>query len=161
MHFVSITYFHYLRPMSTTLCLCHFVFNTHRREMTINPQNEESLYRFIWKILKQKNCKLIRIGGIENHIHLLVDLHPSISMASIAGEIKRLSSLWMNQSGLFPGFSRWGKEYFCFSKSPEDKEKVINYIKNQKEHHKKESFDDEIKRIMNEEGFVWEDNLLT
>lgn len=88
--------------MSVTLSLCHFVFNTYCRRMTINPENEEALYRFLWKILKDKNCKLLRIGGIENHIHLFVDIHPKVAKADLAAELKRLSSIWMKQSGLFP-----------------------------------------------------------
>ena len=129
--------------------------------MTINAENEEALYRFIWKLLKERKCKLLRIGGIENHIHILVDIHPQIAMADLAKEIKRVSSLWMKQSGLFPNWEGWGKEYFGFSKSLADKNKVIEYIKNQKTHHKRESFDDEIRRMVEDEGMVWEDEMLT
>ena len=147
--------------MSTTLSLCHFVFNTYCRRMTINPENEEALYRFIWKTLKNKDCYLLRIGGIANHIHIFVDINPMISKARLAGEIKRLSSLWMKQSGLFPHFEGWGKEYFGFSKSLEDKPKIIEYIKKQKEHHLGISFEDEIKELVVSEGFDWNDELLT
>ena len=129
--------------------------------MTIPAESEESLYRFIWKMLENKRCKLLRIGGIANHIHIFVDIHPNVSMSNIAGEIKRVSSLWMKQCGLFPDFEGWGKEYFCFSKSFTDKHMVIEYIKNQKQHHTKLSFEDEIKRILHEEGMEWDDKMLT
>ena len=154
-------YFDYLCIMSTTLSLCHFVFNTYCRKMTIEPANEEALYRFIWKQLDKMRCKLLRIGGIPNHIHLLVDIHPSVSQAKLAGEIKRLSSVWMSGSGLFPYFEGWGKEYFGFSKSLSDKNTVIEYIKNQKEHHKFCSFEDEIRKMVSDEGIEWDDSLLT
>ena len=147
--------------MSTTLSLCHFVFNTYCRRMTINPDNEEALYRFIWKFLSDKDCKLLRIGGIENHIHILTDINPNIAKARLAGELKRVTSLWMKQSGLFPDFEGWGKEYFGFSKSESDKPIVIEYIKSQKEHHKRISFEDEIKDMVSREGISWKDNLLT
>lgn len=107
------------------------------------------------------NCKLIRIGGIPNHIHLLVDIHPSISKAKLAGEIKRLSSIWMKQNGMFPNFDKWGNEYFGFSKSYSDKNKVIEYIKNQKIHHFNISFDEEIKNMIHLEGMEWDEKLLT
>ena len=129
--------------------------------MTINPQNEEALYRFIWKLLDKKNCKLLRIGGIANHIHVFVDIHPKISKAHLAAEIKRVSSLWMKESGLFPEFEGWGNEYFGFSKSLSDKERVINYIKRQKEHHYNITFEEEIKRIVDEEGIEWNEYMLT
>lgn len=147
--------------MSTTLSLCHFVFNTHCRRMTINPENEEALYRFIWKQCEQRHCKLIRIGGIPNHIHLLVDIHPSIAMSKLAGELKRLSSLWMKDSGLFPEFEGWGNEYFGFSKSQKDKMIVLEYIKNQKIHHSSHSFEDEILKMVEDEGLNWDARLLT
>ena len=147
--------------MSTTLSLCHFVFNTHCRKMTINEQHENALYRFIWKLLESKRCKLLRIGGIPNHIHLLVDIHPNISKALLAGEIKRASSLWMKQSGLFPEFEGWGNEYFGFSKSLNDKNMIINYIKNQKIHHRQFTFEQEIESITVEEGMTWNEEMLT
>ena len=147
--------------MSTTLSLCHFVFNTYRRKMTINEANQEALYRFIWKQLKEKNCKLLRIGGIPNHIHVFVDINPAVSWAALAGEIKRVSSLWMKHSQLFPEFEGWGKEYFGFSKSLNDKNRVIEYIKGQKEHHKHHTFEDEIKEMIKDEGMEWQDDLLT
>ena len=147
--------------MSTTLSLCHFVFNTYCRRMTINPANEEALYRFIWRVLHERRCKLLRIGGIPNHIHVFVDIHPGISMSSLAGELKRLSTLWMKQSLLFPEFEGWGREYFGFSKSLSDKNTVIEYIKNQKEHHRICTFEDEIRELVSEEGLDWQDYLLT
>ena len=147
--------------MSTTLSLCHFVFNTYCRRMTIRAENEESLYRFIWKWLKEKRCKLLRIGGIPNHIHILVDINPTMSKSRLAGELKRVSSLWMKQSGLFPEFEGWGNEYFGFSKSASDKNKVIEYIKNQKIHHGSVSFEDEIRGMISSEGIEWDDSMLT
>ena len=147
--------------MSTTLSLFHFVFNTHCRKMTISPEHEEALYRFIWKQTKELNCKLLRIGGIENHIHIFVDLHPKVSAATYAGEIKRLSSLWMKQSGMFPKFDKWGREYFGFTKSMGDKNKVIEYIKNQKSHHCSMSFENEMEEIVKEEGIEWDERKLT
>ncbi|MCH5214958.1 MAG: transposase [Muribaculaceae bacterium] len=127
--------------------------------MTINRENEEALYRFIWKIVSDKKCKLLRIGGIENHVHIFVDIHPLISIASLIGEIKRQSSIWMRSSNLFPEFEGWGREYFVFSKSLSDKNVVIEYIKNQKNHHAAFTFEDEIKGMVIQEGGVWEDSL--
>lgn len=146
--------------MSTTLSLFHLVFCTYRRRMTINLDNEEALYRFIWKLLTERKCKLLRINGTPNHIHIFVDIHSSIPLAKLAGEIKRISSLWMKQSNLFPEFEKWGKEFFGFSKSVNEKNFVINYIKNQKAHHHCISFEDEIKSLVNEEGIEWDGRMM-
>ena len=147
--------------MSMTSSLFHIVINTYRRQMSINPEYEEDLYRYIWHYLKENKCKLLRIGGIENHIHLLVDIHPTMAVAKMMEQMKRNSSLWMKNSGMFPLFVGWGKEYFGFSKSTEERDKIINYIKNQKEHHKSISFEEEIKGIVESENREWDDLLLT
>ena len=147
--------------MSTTSSLHHFVFSTYKRRMTISQNHETDLYRYIWHLLSVRNCKLIRIGGIENHIHIFVDIHPAVAVAELAGELKRKSSLWMKRSGMFPGFEGWGKEYFAFSKSVNDKNATIDYIKRQREHHGRVSFEEEIKSISILSGFDWKDELLT
>ncbi len=147
--------------MSTTSSLHHFVFNTYKRRMTIPHRHETDLYRYIWNLLAVKKCHLLRIGGIENHIHIFVDIHPTISVAQLAGELKRKSSLWMKQSGLFPGFEGWGKEYFAFSKSANERNTTIEYIKRQREHHNKVSFENEIMTMSLLSCAEWKDEMLT
>lgn len=147
--------------MSTTSCLYHIVFNTHNRKMAIDPLHEEDLYRYLWSIIRQRNCELKRVGGIANHIHLLINLHPSVSLADLVGELKRKSSLWMKRSGLFPRFEGWGREYFAFSKSEEHRGTVIEYIKNQKAHHSKLGFEEEMREIVARENQEWNECMLT
>ena len=147
--------------MSTTLSLHHIVINTYCRKMTITSSHCEDIYRYIWSIIDSRKCRLLRIGGIENHIHIFVDVHPSVGIADLVGEIKRKSSLWMKRSGMFPAFEGWGREYFSFSKSQTDKSTVIEYIKNQRVHHGRQSFEDELEEMAHNEGIAWIDGLLT
>ncbi len=147
--------------MSTTSCLYHIVINTYCRRKTLNQSNVEDLYRYIWSFCKERNCKLLRIGGIENHIHILVDLHPSISLSSFCGEMKRTTSLWIKRTGQSIYFEGWGKEYYGFSTSKSHKDKVIEYVKNQKEHHRKLTFEEEMKQIFDELGIEWNERVLT
>ena len=69
--------------MSKVVAYYHIVFCTKRREMTIPLQYKEDVYRFIWKIVSENKSKLIRIGGIQNHIHIFLDLHPTVALANI------------------------------------------------------------------------------
>ena len=147
--------------MSLTHSLHHIVINTRMRRMTICEENCEHLYRYLWNILKERNCYLYRIGGIENHIHLLIDLDATVSLSDIVGELKRKSSLWMKRCGMFPQFDGWGREYFAFSKSSNHKDRVIEYIKNQKTHHKRCGFEAEIEDMVIDEGHVWSDTMLS
>ena len=130
----------------------HIVFGTKHREKTINEENESELYKYIWGILKNKKCKLYRINGMPDHIHIFCDLHPNITLSNLVKDIKVASNLWMKESGLFPEFSGWQEGYGAFTYSLKDKETIINFIKNQKNHHKTETFDDEFKKLLAEHG---------
>ena len=147
--------------MSTVNALYHIVINTIRREMTIPPQASEEMYRYIWGIIRNKNCFLYRIGGIENHIHMLIHLHPDIPLSSLVRDIKQSSSKWAKGNPLFPVFRGWGKEYAAFSCSYSAKDTIIEYIKKQREHHHRVSFERELKEFVEREGQRWNDYKLT
>jgi REP element-mobilizing transposase RayT len=134
--------------------LYHIIFRTKSSEMTIRQENVSYLYKYIWGIIKNKKCVLYRINGMEDHIHILSDLHPSVALADYIKDIKVASSKWMKASGYFPDFRGWGIKYAAFTYSYEEKEILIHYIKNQQEHHKKESIRDEIKRLFKEQGII-------
>ena len=133
--------------MSKVNALYHIVFCTKHRELTIPEALKNDLYRFIWSIIKDTNCKLLRIGGIPNHIHMLVSLHPSIALSDLMRLIKTNTSNWMNNNPQFMHFQGWASEYFATTVSPESKDKVINYIMNQEEHHLHKPFDQELDEV--------------
>jgi REP element-mobilizing transposase RayT len=122
--------------MSKVKLLFHIVFTTKKREMTINESHCEDLYRFITKFIKENKCNLKRVNGIENHIHILVDMNQELSISDFVKHLKHDSSMWMHMSGLFPLWQGWCSGYFACSVSPKMQQCVIDYIKNQKEHHK-------------------------
>jgi len=138
----------------------HIVFGTKHRESTIAESHCEELYKYIWGIIKNKHCTLYRINGVEDHIHIFSDLHPSLCLADYIKDIKVASSIWMKESGLFSEFKGWQDGYGAFTYSLNQKNTIINYIKNQKEHHKKESFYDEYKRLLIENGIEFEEKYL-
>ena len=132
--------------------LYHIVFRTKNSEKTINQNNSTELYKYIFGIIKKRRCILFRINGMEDHIHILSDLHPSIALADYIREIKVSSNKWMKKSGYFPDFRGWGIKYCALTYSYKERDIIINYIKNQQEHHKQESFQDEIRRLFKEHG---------
>jgi putative transposase len=136
------------------------VFGTKNREATIAEAHCEDLYKYIWGIIKEKNCKLYRVNGIEDHIHIFSDLHSSISLADYVKDIKVASSIWMKETGYFPDFAGWQVGYGAFTYSIRDKDMIIEYGKNQKEHHKKENFYDEYKRLLEENGIEFDEKYL-
>lgn len=136
------------------------VFGTKYRRPTIAEKHCEELYRYIWGIVKNNKCKLYRINGIEDHIHIFCDLHPSVALSDFVKDIKVASSIWMKQSGLFPDFEAWQEGYGAFTYSIREKDKIINYVKKQKQHHKKETFYDEYKRLLIENEIEFDEKYL-
>ena len=136
------------------------VFSTKHREPTLNMEHDATLYKYMWGIIQNKNCHLYQINGIEDHIHIVTDLHPYICLADLVKDIKVASSIWLKGCGLFPNFTSWQLGYAAFTYSNREIYKIINYVKKQKAHHKKEDFVTEYKRTLLEEGVDFEEKYL-
>jgi REP element-mobilizing transposase RayT len=136
------------------------VFSTKNREATISETHENDLYKYIWGIVNNQKCKLYRINSMPDHIHIFSDLHPSVSLSDYVKNIKVASSIWMKESGKFPSFSSWQGGYGAFTYSIREKDKIIEYVKNQKEHHKTEVFYDEYKRLLIDNGIEFDEKYL-
>ncbi|MCC8199015.1 MAG: IS200/IS605 family transposase [Tannerellaceae bacterium] len=130
--------------------LYHIVFCTKHREATLKLEHSEVLYKYIWGIIKQKKGVLYHINGMEDHIHILSDLDPSIALADYVRDIKRASSGWLASSDLFPDFKGWAEGYGAFSYTWRDKEIIINCIRNQRIHHQDATFEEEYRKLLNE-----------
>jgi len=132
--------------------LYHLVFRTKDSRKTLVQENTPELFSYMTGIIKNKNCFLYRINGMEEHIHILCDLHPSIALADFMRDMKTASSIWLKNSRKFPLFEGWSDGYAAITYSWKDKETIINYIKNQQEHHRMESFENELLRLLKEQG---------
>lgn len=109
--------------------LYQIVFGTKNRESAIVEEHCEQLYKYIWGVTKNKECKLYRINGVEDHVHILSDLHPSLSLADYVKSIKVSSSLWMKESGKFSKFTGWQDGYGAFTYSIREKNMIITTSK--------------------------------
>jgi REP element-mobilizing transposase RayT len=134
--------------------LYHLVFRTKDSLLTIKQDHVNELYAYITGVVKHKNSHLYRINGVENHLHILTDMHPSIAPMNFMRDIKVSTSMWMKSSGLFPSFKRWADGYGSFTCSYMDLVRLIDYIKNQQEHHKKTTFEEEYRKLLLEYGIT-------
>jgi REP element-mobilizing transposase RayT len=168
-HFVrSLSIIHLTFYLGANICFMntykqifyHLVFGTKHRQPSLTEKHQEELYKYIWGIIKKRGCHLYRINGTEDHLHIFSDLHPSVSLADYVKEIKVASSNWIKESGYFPQFTYWQEGYGAFSHSVKERDNIIRYIKNQKEHHKTESFYDEFKRLLIENDIPFEEKYL-
>ena len=148
----------YLCIMSKTRILCHVVFCTKERRPTIRSESRKELYAYIIKIINDSKCGIIRINGVTNHVHILLNLHPSVALANLLKEVKVSTSLWMQRNAKFPDFESWGKGYFASSVSPNSVEACIKYIDNQESHHAGVDFGKEMEKFCRQYGLEWFDD---
>lgn len=148
--------------MSTyTQILYQIVFSTKNREHTLTEDHRNDLYKYIWGILKNKQCHLYRIGGMADHVHIIIHLHPSISLSSLVKDLKVASSQNIKTARLFQNFNGWQNGYGAFTYAFNDKDHLIEYVKNQEQHHKIQTFKEELISLLNENGIEFDEKYLT
>jgi len=143
-----------------TQILYQIVFAPKNHDKVLLADNRQELYKYIWGILKNHQCHLYRIGGVSDHIHIVTHLHPSVSLASIVKDIKIASSIFIKENHIFPMFTGWQDGYGGFTYSINEKDRLIDYVKNQEQHHKIKSFKEEFIDLLNEQGIVFDERYL-
>jgi len=147
--------------MSTyTQILYQIVFSTKNREACLSKDRREELYSYIWGIVKNKKCHLYRIGGVEDHIHIVTHLHQSIALADLVKDIKTASSNMIKTEQMFKNFPGWQIGYGAFTYSIGAKTNLINYVKSQEEHHKTNNYTTELQRLLKEHQIDYDDKYL-
>jgi len=138
------------------------VFAVHGRENLIKNEWRDELYKYIIGIVKNHEQKLIVIGGVSNHIHILLGIKPNISLSDLVREIKANSSRFVNERKFVRGKFYWQEGFGAFSYSHSQLDAVVRYIENQEAHHAQKSFKDEYKsflknfRVEHDEKYLFE-----
>ncbi len=137
--------------MSTyTQILYHIVFSTKDRENTLLKERREDFFKYIWGVIQNKKSYLYRINAEADHVHILTHIHPSISLSDFIKTIKISSNLWIKENNKFKEFKGWQNGYGAFTCSVKEKDIIIEYIKNQENHPKKENSKNEYIRLLKE-----------
>jgi REP element-mobilizing transposase RayT len=124
------------------------VFAVKGRESLIHHSWEEELNKYITGIVTNKEQKLLAINGMPDHTHILIGMRPSCCLSDLVREIKKASNEFINQKRFVPGKFQWQEGYGAFSYSHSALDDVIAYIQNQKEHHRKKTFQEEYKEFL-------------
>ncbi|MBN2579601.1 MAG: IS200/IS605 family transposase [Pirellulales bacterium] len=148
-------------PNTYTQLLFHVVFSTKNRQRTLPDGHRDLLYRYIWGIHKNLNCHLYRIGGIDDHVHILTATPTTLALSDYVKEIKIGSSRWLKEQVEFARFEGWQDGYGAFTASFDGKDALIEYIKGQAEHHRTESLLDEYRRLLRENGITFDERYLS
>ena len=143
-----------------TQILYQIVFSTRNRKRCLNSKDRPELFSYIHGILKNKNCHLYRINGVADHIHIVTHIHPTVALASLVKDIKMATSEYIEFEFLFPGFDGWQEGYGAFTYSIQSKNNLIEYVKNQEEHHHIKSYREEYIHLLKEHQIEFDEKYL-
>lgn len=138
------------------------MFSTKHRQPLILPPVEEELHAYLGGICKTLECPPIKVGGYTDHVHILCMLSKKIALMKLLEEVKSHSSKWMKTKREDLNNFYWQDGYGAFSVNPSDIDRVITYIANQKEHHRKKTFQEEYRIMLKkyqveyDERYVWD-----
>jgi len=154
---------HRVMPQSLAKILVHTVFSTKdRRPFLRDKPLREELHRYLGGILANHDCQPIIIGGVEDHVHILSTFSRTGTVAEMVKEIKRASSLWLKTKSPALRDFAWQNGYGIFSIGNSQVEAVRNYIAGQEDHHRKVSFQDELRELLKkceiefDERYMWD-----
>jgi putative transposase len=138
----------------------HAIFHVKNNECLIRPEDEKELYAYMGGVVKLTHSVPIIINGTENHLHVLCILSKNISLSNFMEEIKTNSSRWIKTLGPHYRKFAWQGGYSGYSVSHSRVDAVKKYIANQKEHHKKQTFEDEYIQFLKENDVDYNNDYL-
>ena len=131
----------------------HIIFATKFRAPVISPESEREIYNLLYNVLKQHGCFVHRIGGMFDHVHILVDIPRTVFIPDLLKELKTKTTHIIKDHRICDCWPGWQDGYGIFTVSYGNVDIVKNYIANQKTHHEKVTFIEEYRRILIDEGF--------
>lgn len=140
--------------------LIHLVYCTKGRRPLISAEVRNGLYSYQAGIFKHWDSMAIVIGGVEDHVHALFRLSKNHPLTKIVEEVKKSSSKWMKTQGPSNHVFCWQSGYAAFSVSQSSLESVRDYIERQQEHHKKTSFQDELRLLCDRHHVDWDERYI-
>lgn len=147
-------------PQSLANILVHLVFSTQDRAPMLDDVWRDDLHAYIGGIVRRCGSDLLAANSVADHIHLLLPMPRTMSVADLVREVKTGATKWIQEKA--PALARfhWQAGYGIFSVSPSHKEAVIQYIAVQQEHHRTVSFQDEYRRLLEKYGIQYDERYL-
>jgi REP element-mobilizing transposase RayT len=150
-------------PQSLSAVYVHAVFSTKERRPFLRASTiRNATHSYLGGISDRLECPPVRIGGTEDHVHVLARLGRTISQADWIKELKRASTVWLKDQGREYADFRWQAGYAVFSVSQSNLGQVAEYVDNQEEHHRRQTFQDEVRALLRkheidfDERYVWD-----
>ena len=137
----------------------HIVFSTKHRQPIINAHWRARLHEYLGGTVRGLAGVPQAVGGVEDHVHLLIGLRATHTLADFMRELKKASTSWVRDENLNPEFS-WQEGYAAFTVSPTARKGVKHYIANQEEHHRQKTTIEELKWLLHEAGIEYDPEYL-
>ena len=146
--------------MSYVSSYYHCVFSTKERQPLVPPELQDRLWPYLGGIARQNEMKAIEIGGVADHVHILLSLPSTLAIAKAMQLIKGGSSKWVHESFPEHRLFGWQVKYGAFSVSVSQLDKTIHYIQSQAEHHRKMTFQEEFLALLKKHGIAYDERYL-
>lgn len=144
-------------PQSLARLYIHLVFSTKYRQPFLTDAIRKSLHAYMATVMDNLGCQALLINSIEDHIHILFELSRTIAVSQAVEKVKTASSRWMKTQGdEWTGFA-WQAGYGAFTVSASNVQMVRNYVENQREHHRLQSFQDEYRAFLDKHGVAYDE----
>ncbi len=141
---------------SFTGCLMHCVLSTKERRRLITPELQGRLWPYLGGIAREHGMKMLAVGGVEDHVHALLSIPSTLSIAKAIQLLKGNSSKWVHETFPDQRLFGWQEGYGAFSIAVSGVDDTIRYIQSQKEHHESHSFKDELIAFLEKHGIEYE-----
>lgn len=138
----------------------HIVLATKDTQPSLAAAHRPALFEQIKQLCQEQNCPVYGINGMAEHLHMVIALNPYHSLEGFINVIREKSTLWIQQSGLFPAFEGWRNEYAAFSYGEHNLPKLLAHIDKQKEYHSQHSFKEELIELLQEHGVPFKEEEL-
>lgn len=147
-------------PNTYTQLHIQFVFAVQNRASLIQALWEEELYKYMTGIVKNCKHKMLAVNGMPDHVHLFLGLHPAQSVSELMQKVKGESSEWINKKRFVVGKFQWQEGYGAFSYGHSQAQRVYDYVMNQKQHHKRKSFLDDYRQLLEKFEIPFEERFI-
>ncbi|MDP7017265.1 MAG: transposase [Pirellulaceae bacterium] len=149
-------------PQSLTKLYAHLVFSTKNREPFLDDDIRPSVHAYVANVLRGLNSPWVTVGGVADHVHVLFDIGKMKPPVEFVEKVKRESSKFVKTLGDRYRNFYWQRGYGMFSISPNDRAEAEDYVRNQEEHHRKKTFQEEYRAMLRQYGiefdeqYVWD-----
>lgn len=149
-------------PQSLGQLILHLVFSTKDRRRYLDDAIRDRTYAFLATVCRDRGCEAYRVGGTDDHVHVVCRLSRTVTIAALVEDVKRESSKWVKTVAPEYGGFCWQRGYGAFSLSRSHLDQAVGYVSHQMEHHRTVSFQDELRELLRryqvefDERYVWD-----